>query len=192
MREMESAKRSPSLIGTSVSKLVRLCALIFPYALVGLLLRIIIARLFFLSGQAKIEGPRIPVHLKFPATDFALIDFSFILPREITAATFQRFETLHANLPISPDAAAYLVSYSEFLLSICLMLGFGTRLAALALALALMTMGLALYVTPALFWPTYVYWLAILLTLISLGGGVISIDAILHALYLREQTIGEG
>ena len=188
MREMESAKRSPSLIGTSVSKLVRLCALIFPYALVGLLLRIIIARLFFLSGQAKIEGPRIPVHLKFPATDFALIDFSFILPREITAATFQRFETLHANLPISPDAAAYLVSYSEFLLSICLMLGFGTRLA----ALALMTMGLALYVTPALFWPTYVYWLAILLTLISLGGGVISIDAILHALYLREQTIGEG
>jgi hypothetical protein len=55
-----------------------------------------------------------------------------------------------------------------------------------------MTMGLALYVTPALFWPTYVYWLAILLTLISLGGGVISIDAILHALYLREQTIGEG
>jgi putative oxidoreductase len=190
MREMESAKRSRSLIGTSVSKFVRLCALIFPYALVGLLLRIIIARLFFLSGQAKIEGPHIPPHLKFPATDFALIDFSFTLPREITAATFQRFETLHANLPISPDAAAYLVSYSEFLLPICLMLGFGTRFA--ALALALMAVGLALYVTSALFWPAYVYWLAISLTLVSLGGGVISIDAILGALYRREQTIVEG
>jgi hypothetical protein len=46
--------------------------------------------------------------------------------------------------------------------------------------------------TPALFWPTYVYWLAILLTLVSLGGGVISIDAILGALYRREQTIFEG
>ena len=189
MSETASAKRSRSVSGASVVKLAHICAFIFPYALVSLFLRVIMARLFFLSGQAKIEGPRIPVHLDFPATDFTLIDFSIILPREITAATFQRFNTQHANLPIPPDVAAYLVSYSEFLLSICLMLGFGTRFA--ALVLAFMPVGLTLYVTPALFWPTYVYWLAILLTLVSLGGGAISIDAILHALYRREQTIAE-
>ena len=32
-----------------------------PYALVALGLRLVMARLFFLSGQAKIEGPRIPI-----------------------------------------------------------------------------------------------------------------------------------
>lgn len=186
--EIASAKRSRSVSGASVDKLVRICAFIFPYALVSLFLRVIMARLFFLSGQTKIEGPRIPVHFNFPVMDFTL-DFSVTLPREITAATFQSFETQHANLPISPDVAAYLVSYGEFVLPICLVLGFGTRFA--GLALALMTVGLALHGTPALFWPAYVYWLAILLTLVSLGGGVISIDAILHALYLREQTIVE-
>jgi putative oxidoreductase len=181
------ARRSRPLIGASVEKLVRVCAIIFPYVLVGLFLRFVMARLFFLSGQAKIEGPRVPVHLNFPNTDFTLIDFSIILPREIMAATFQRFETQHANLPLPPEVAAYLVSYGEFVLPICLVLGFGTRFA--ALALAFMTAGLALYVAPALWWPTYVYWLAILLTLVSLGAGTISIDAALRALYRREAEV---
>ncbi len=75
----------------------------------------------------------------------------------------------------------------EFVLPICLVLGFGTRFA--ALALAFMTAGLALYVAPALWWPTYVYWLAILLTLVSLGAGTISIDAALRALYRREAEV---
>jgi hypothetical protein len=39
-----------------------------PYALVGLLLRLVMARVFFLFQQGKIDGPRIPVHLKLPPT----------------------------------------------------------------------------------------------------------------------------
>ena len=55
--------------------------------------------------------------------------------------------------------------------------------------LALMTVGLTLYVSPELWWPAHVYWLAILITLISRGAGAISIDALLHTLYRREQTM---
>jgi hypothetical protein len=43
-----------------IDKLVRLCALA-AYALVGLGLRLVMARVFFLAGQAKIEGPRVPI-----------------------------------------------------------------------------------------------------------------------------------
>jgi hypothetical protein len=50
-----------------------------------------------------------------------------------------------------------------------------------------MTALLALTVAPALWWSTHVYWIAILLTLISLGAGTISIDALIRTLYRREQ-----
>ena len=76
------AQRPHSIIGASIDKLVTVSAIMAPYALVGLLLRLVMARLFFLSGQAKIEGPRIPVHFNFPGTDFSIIDFNLILPQE--------------------------------------------------------------------------------------------------------------
>ena len=68
------AQRPHSIIGAAVDKLVAVCAIMVPYALVGLFLRLAMARLFFLSGQAKIEGPRIPMHLNFPGADFSIID----------------------------------------------------------------------------------------------------------------------
>ena len=79
--------------------------------------------------------------------------------------------------------------YGEFVLPICLVLGFATRLTALALAIA--TIGFALYVAPALWWAAYVYWVVILLTLVSIGGGAVSIDALLRTLYRRERTPAE-
>jgi putative oxidoreductase len=178
------AQRSHSMLGATVEKLVTACAIILPYALVAPLLRLVMARIFFLSGQTKIEGPHIPVHLNFSQTDFSFIDFSIILPREIKASTFQLFETQSASLPVPPALAAYLLSYAEFVLPICLLLGFATRFA--ALALLIITVLLALYVAPALWWPTQVYWAAILLTLVSLGPGAISIDALVRTLYRRE------
>jgi putative oxidoreductase len=184
MTNTPPARARRSIIGASAEGLRRICTVLVPYALVGLLLRLVMARLFFLSGQMKIDGPRIPLHLKLPGTDHFLVDLDVTLPREIAPATFQLFETQHANLPVSPDLAAYLASYGEFILPICLVLGFATRLSALALAVG--TIALALYVTPALWWGAYVYWLVILLTLVSIGGGAISIDALLRTLYRRE------
>jgi hypothetical protein len=96
MTEIKPAPARRPVIGTSVEKLAWLCTIICPYWPVGLFLRLVMARLFFLAGQAKIEGPRIPIHLDLPA--FPILDFSVVVPREVTAATLQRFETQHAYL----------------------------------------------------------------------------------------------
>jgi putative oxidoreductase len=180
------APRARSIIGATVDTLVSACALIAPNALVALILRLVMARVFFLSGQGKIEGPRIPLHLKLPGLDRPIIDVAVVLPREIKAATYQMFETQYASLPLPPAFAAELWSYAEFVLPLCLVLGFATRFA--ALALLIMTALLARYVAPELWWPAHAYWIAILLTLMSLGPGALSLDALLRTLYRREQA----
>ena len=162
-----------------MATLVALCAFI-PYALVALGLRLVMARVFFLSGQAKIEGPRIPIDLNLPGFD----ELSVVLPAEIKASTFQLFETEYASLPIPPTVAAYLFTYAEFVLPICLVLGFATRFA--ALGLLAMTALMQVYVTPGLWWTTHVYWVSILMVLMSVGPGAISIDAGIRYLYERE------
>ena len=160
-----------------MSKLVAFCAAI-PYALVALGLRLIMARVFFLSGQAKIEGPTsVPIRL---ASD---LEFSVILPANIKETTFQMFEAQYAGLPIPPVVAAYLFTYAEFVLPICLVLGFATRLS--ALALLAMTVLLQVYVMPGMLWPAHVYWAAILLVLMTVGPGAISIDALIRTVYRR-------
>jgi len=50
---------------------------VIPYALVALGLRLVMARVFFLSGQAKIEGPTFPVHMG--GIDFAVVYWTAIL-----------------------------------------------------------------------------------------------------------------
>ena len=69
-------------------KLVSLCALL-PYGVIALLVRIVMARVFFLAGQDKIRGPRIPLHVSLPGSDLTLLDMSVILPAEIKDSTLQ-------------------------------------------------------------------------------------------------------
>lgn len=161
-----------------MSKLVAFCAAV-PYALVALGLRLIMARVFFLSGQAKIEGPRsIPIR-----PGIGDLEFTVILPAGIKDATFQMFEAQYAGLPVAPVVVAYLFTYAEFVLPICLVLGFATRLA--ALALLAMTVLLQVYVMPGMLWSAHVYWMAILLVLMTVGPGAISVDALIRAIYRR-------
>jgi putative oxidoreductase len=169
----EIAPRRRSII----AKLGVVCAAI-PYALVALGLRLIMARVFFLSGQAKIDGPVIPI--KTPIRD---LEFAVTLPADIKDATFRMFEAQYADLPISPVTAAYLFTYAEFVLPICLVLGFATRLA--ALALLVMTVLLQVYVMPGMLWVAHIYWAAILLVLMTVGPGAISLDALIRAVYRR-------
>ena len=89
-------------------------------------------------------------------------------------------------MPIPPEIAAYIFSYAEFVLPICLLLGFATRFA--ALTLLLMTLLVQVYVSPQLWWSSHVYWICILSVLLSLGPGAISFDALLQYLYRREQA----
>lgn len=165
------ARRPRSRIGRAVDGFVSACAFI-PYALVALTLRLLMARVFFLDGQTRIIGPRVPLNVHG-------FDFSMLLPLQVKAETFTAFLTQYAAVPLPPVPAAYLLSYAEFVLPICLVLGFGTRFA--AFALMVMTAMIQIYVMPQALWSVHVYWAAILLVLLARGAGQISIDAIVRA-----------
>jgi len=152
----------------SRSLFVAACAFI-PYAVVGLALRLVMARVFFLDGQGKVDGLRFPI-------DMHGFDFSFVLPMQVKAETINAFLTQYYALPLPPVPAAYAVSFAEFLLPIMLLLGFGTRIA--ALGLLVITAMIQIYVLPQALWSVHVYWASILLVLMSLGPGQISADAI--------------
>ncbi len=157
-------RRTP-VIGL-IDRVVWLMGTILPYALVAIVLRLVMARTFFVAGQGKVEGPSIPLSV----LDF---EWSVTLPMSVREATVQEFERM-ANLPIPAWIAAPMVSYAEFILPICLVLGLATRFA--ALALLVMTVVIQVFVAPEALWSTHVYWASILLVLISLGPGVVSID----------------
>jgi putative oxidoreductase len=165
----KAARRSRPLTARLAEAFAIACSYAVPYALVALALRVVIARVFFLDGQTKVLGPQMSVSIYG-------IDFSVILPLQIKTGVLNAYGVLAASLPVSPSLVAYVVAYAGFVLPIMLVLGFGTRLA--ALALLGLTVFFDLYVTPQALWSAHVYWGAILLTLVSLGGGVISLDGL--------------
>ena len=173
----DRAPRSSSFIATVIDKLVSICGVV-PYALVALGLRLIIARVFFLSGQMKIAGPEFPISLFIRDGDF-----SIVLPAEIKPSTFELFQTQYAALPMPPAVAAYLFTYAEFVLPVCLVLGFATRLS--ALALLIMTVLIQAYVVPDALWSAHIYLFAILMVLMSVGPGAISLDALIRTIYRK-------
>jgi putative oxidoreductase len=170
-----ATRRSRSIVSRAVDSFVSACSFI-PYALVALVLRLMMARLLFVDGQVRVEGPRVPLHVQ----DF---DLSVVLPLHVKSETVTAFFTQYAALPLPAVVAAYLVSYAEFILPICLMLGLGTRFNAFALLLA--TAMLQIYVMPQALWSVHVYWASILLVLLSLGAGPISVDHVIRFLARR-------
>ena len=59
------ARRPRSIISMTVESFVAACEYI-RYALVVLGIRLVVARLFFLDGQARIDGPRVPIKVHEP------------------------------------------------------------------------------------------------------------------------------
>ncbi|WP_404478713.1 DoxX family protein [Novosphingobium sp. BL-52-GroH] len=125
---------------------------LLPDALLLLVARLGIAAVFFLSGRTKVDG---------------------ILT--ITDGTYELFRSEYALPLVPPDIAAVLAAWSEHLFPLLLVLGLGTRFA--ALALLGMTAVIQLFVYPDA-WPTHLSWAAILLPLLARGGGRWSIDAL--------------
>lgn len=170
------APRSRSLTAALGAGLVALCAIV-PYSLVALGLRLLMARVFFLSGQGKVDGLNVRINLYG-------FDFTVILPQQIKDATLQAFAGQYAALPIPTNVTAYLFTYAEFLLPVCLVIGFATRLS--ALMLLLMSVLMVIYATPQTLWTMQAYWIAILLVLMSVGPGAISLDALIRYLNRRD------
>jgi putative oxidoreductase len=170
-----SATGSRVSLAYMLDRIVAFCGII-PYALVALVLRFVMARVFFLSGQSKIEGPSFPLNIQ----DF---DLSVTLPMGLKDATLRLFEAKFAALPVPSALLAYVFTYAEFILPICLVLGFATRFS--ALFLLAMTVMLQLYVMPEALWTTHIYWESILLVLMSAGPGAVSIDHVVRYLYQK-------
>lgn len=123
---------------------------LLPDSLLLLVARFGIAAIFFLSGRTKVTG--------------------FL---DITDSAYYLFETDYKLPFIPPHIAAHLATYSEHLFPVLLVLGLGTRFA--ALALLGMTTVIEVFVYPDA-WPTHLSWAGLLLPLIAQGGGKLSLD----------------
>ncbi len=120
-----------------------------PYSAVALTARFAVASVFWRSGQTKVSG-------------FSIREETFVLFRE---------EYKVPLLP--PDLAAYLSTAAEHVFPVLLVVGFASRLS--ALALFGMTMVIQLFVFQS-GWPEHILWLSLLLLIISRGPGAISLD----------------
>lgn len=174
-RAAERARRSRSVTGLLIDGFVSVCALV-PYALVALVLRLVMARVFFLDGQARVDGPLVPLSFQ----DFS---FSLVLPAQMRPEAIVGFFTSYPPLPVPPALIATVVTYAELLLPILLVVGLATRFA--ALSLLVLTVVLQLYVMPQALWTAHIYWAAALLVLLSQGPGLLSLDALIRFLARR-------
>jgi putative oxidoreductase len=161
--------------GAAAGRLVAACGTI-SYGLVALLLRLVTARDFFLAGQAKVLGPSLPVSIH----DFS---FTVILPAQLRDEALRDFAAQFATAPVAPGLIAYGLTYAEFVLPLCLLIGFGTRIA--AALLLIVTVVLQVYVAPEALWTRHIYWASLLLVLITCGGGSFSLDRLLRQLYQK-------
>ncbi len=148
--------------GGLVDRAVELMSRI-PHSLIALIGRIAIAGVFWRSGQTKVEGLAVDlfagrVELGWPHLSASAVD----LFRE------------EYRLPLlPPELGAVLAATGEHMLPILLLLGLGTRFA--ALGLLGMTLVIQLFVYPSA-WPVHGTWAAVLLWLMARGPGVVSLD----------------
>ena len=119
-----------------------------------LLTRLALAGVFWRSGRTKVvEG-----------TWFTIDETQYYL--------FEEF-----GLPLSPEIMVPVTTFAEFALPILVALGLMTRFS--ALALLGMTLVIQLFIFPEAWWPTHSLWAAMALVLVSRGGGLFSLDALL-------------
>lgn len=126
-----------------------------PYSIVALTSRFAVASVFWRSGQTKVSG-------------WSIREETFFLFRE------------EYKVPVlPPDLAAYLSTIAEHVFPVLLVIGFASRLS--ALALFGMTMVIQLFVFPS-GWPEHILWLSLLLLIVTRGPGAISLD---HLIWSR-------
>lgn len=127
-----------------------------PESLMLLFMRVVLAGVFWRSGQTKIaEG-----------TWFTISDNAYAL-----------FETEYSGVPLPSHLAAVMATVSEHLFPVLLVFGLLTRFA--ALALLGMTMVIQIFVYPDAWWTEHSLWVAMQLALIVRGAGIFSLDTLL-------------
>ena len=125
----------------------------FPSWLLGLIIRVGIADVFWRSGQTKVSG------------------------WHVTQSTVQLFRDEYKVPLLSPVVAANLASIQEHLFSLLLVIGLASRLS--ALGLLGMTAVIEIFVYPEN-WPDHLLWAGALLYVLSRGPGELSLDALIR------------
>ena len=115
--------------------------------------RVAIGAVFFLSGRTKVSG---------------VLD--------VTDQAVSLFRDEYRLPLVDPALAAHVAAYAEHALPLLLVLGLGTRAA--ALGLLAMTAVIEVFVYPDA-WPTHLSWAAPLLLIAARGGGAWSLDRVL-------------
>jgi len=131
-----------------------------PYDFVAGLARISVAAVFWQSGQTKLTANW-----------------------QVSEEAVFLFKEEYALPLLDPGIAAHLAALGEHVFPVLLVLGLGTRFA--ALALLAMTAVIQIFVYPGA-WPTHGTWAALLLMLMAQGAGRLSLDHLLgHRRALR-------
>jgi len=128
------------------------CADKFPSWLLGLIIRVGIADVFWRSGQTKVSG------------------------WHVTQTTVQLFRDEYKLPLLPPEIAANLASIQEHLFSVLLVIGLASRLS--ALGLLGMTAVIEIFVYPEN-WPDHLLWAGALLYVLTRGPGALSVDALI-------------
>ena len=124
-----------------------------PTAIVGLVIRVGVADVFWRSGQTKVDG------------------------WHVTETAVQLFRDEYRLPVLAPEVAATLAAVSEHLFSALLLVGLAARLS--ALGLLVMTLVIEVFVYPEN-WPDHLLWSGCLLYVIARGPGEFSFDALVR------------
>jgi putative oxidoreductase len=125
----------------------------FPAWLLGLIVRVGIANVFWRSGQTKVSG------------------------WHVTQSAIQLFRDEYKVPLLPPEFAANLAALQEHLFSFLLVVGLASRLS--ALGLLGMTAVIQIFVYPEN-WPDHLLWAGALLYVIAQGPGPVSLDALIR------------
>ena len=155
-----------SLLAGALSRLHALFERI-PESAIALLARFSIAAVFWNSGQTKVEGL---------AVNIVSGTFELGLPR-LSASAVDLFRDEYKLPLLPPEWAAVMATIGEHALPLLVLLGLGTRLA--SFGLLVMTAVIQLLVYPGAY-ATHGVWAAVLLWLMTRGGGAWSIDHLLQ------------
>ena len=137
-----------------------------PDSLIALLGRFSIAAVFWKSGQTKVEGF---------AIDLVEGRFTLGIPH-FSESAIDLFRDEYKVPFLPPELAALMATTAEHVFPIFLLLGFATRLS--ALALLIMTTVIQVFVYPGAY-PLHGVWATVLLYLVAKGPGKASLDHVI-------------
>jgi putative oxidoreductase len=167
-----ASDRTKSSGGSPVARLVDVAIGLFeriPNTLIALVARFSIAAVFWNSGQTKVQGF---------VVNLVSGEFTLGWPR-LSDSALALFQDEYKLPFIPPELAAPMAATAEHVLPLLILMGLGTRFA--ALGLLGMTLVIQLFVYPGAY-ATHGTWAALLLYLMARGPGMLSVD---HWLAMR-------